>query len=65
MTYHGCLILSGETKNHMFPQILFISFFAFKVWLGKHFHILKKLCRKKILLLLMPNMNPNIKLSSL
>ena len=65
MTYHSCLILSGETKNHMFPQILFISFSAFKVWLGKHFHLLKKLCRNFFLLQLMPNMNPNIELSSL
>ena len=61
----SCFILSRGTKNLMFPQILFMSFFAFKALLGNHFHILKILSSKKILLQLMRNRNPNIKISSL
>ena len=45
----------------MFVQILFISFSAFKVLLGNHFHILKKLVSKEDLTIANTKQNPKHK----
>ena len=65
--YDLSLVVVFDMRNHklMFVQILFINFSTSKLLLSNHFHILKNLSPKRILLLLMSNINPNIELGLL
>ena len=65
LAYHWLFYFIMRNQKFYVCINLVISFSAFKTLLANHFHILKNLSPKKILLPVMPNKNPNIGFGSL